>query len=124
MRNLQISASSLAAAAFLVAGCAGSAVSDSNRADAPSWTWTPTPVPQLSRPYMPVAGAVDNAPLDSITQRNLSEMHGPQWSDRPGPGAVFAGHVPGGPDLFVTGSPVSVPYSGVPTVMPAVPCCP
>jgi hypothetical protein len=122
MRNLKISAS-LAATAFLVAGCAGSAVNDPDRVDAPSWM--PTPVPQLPRPSMPVAGAVDNAPLDAITQHNLSEMRGPQWSDAPGPGAIFAGHVPGGPDLFVTQPlPGSVPYNGVPTVMPAVPCCP
>ena len=122
MRNLQISAF-LATAAFLVAGCASSAVNNSNGVDAPSWT--PTPVPRLPRPSMPVAGAVDNAPLDATTQRTLSEMHGPQWSDAPSPGAVFMGHVPGGPDLFVTGPlPGSVPYSGVPAVMPAVPCCP
>jgi hypothetical protein len=106
-------------ALFALSGCAVSAVNDSNRGDTPSWTWTPTPVPQLPRPsvYAPVAGAVDNAPPDVIVQR-------PQYFDHPVQGSTFAGHVPGGPDLFVTGSPGSVPYSGVPTVMPAVPCCP
>jgi hypothetical protein len=119
MRNLKISAS-LAATDFFVAGCAVFSVNDPNRVDAPSWT--PTPVPRLPRPSMPVAGAVENAPLDALTQRTLSEIHGPQWSDAPGPGSIFAGHVPGGPDLFVTGPlPGSVPYSSVPTVMPAVP---